>query len=138
MIIGMVLISSSLFLLSRGYHDITVLGLGFHNLLLLALMVTIFGMGMGIANPAANNAALDLIPEKVAAVAGMRGMFRAIGGVLGTATVTLLLSRMADKAAGMQEIFLGLAILLLLLIPIVFLIPDTAHERRRLLNITPE
>jgi Na+/melibiose symporter-like transporter len=138
MIIGMVLISLSLFLLSRGYHNITVLGLGFHNLLLLSLLVMIFGMGMGIANPAANNAALDLIPEKVAAVAGMRGMFRAMGGVMGTATITLLLSHMSDKAAGMQEIYLGLAILLLLLIPVVFLIPDTAHERRKLLNVTPE
>ena len=138
MIIGLVLISSSLFLLSRGYHNITVLGLGFHNLLLLALLVMISGMGMGIANPAANNAALDLIPEKVAAVAGMRGMFRAIGGVLGTATITLILSHMPDKTVGMQEIYFWLAILLLLLIPVVFLIPDTAHDRRKLLNITPE
>jgi MFS family permease len=131
MIIGMLFVAGSLLLLNRGYHDINILGLGLHNLLLLSLLVMLAGIGMGVANPAANNAALDLIPEKVAAVAGMRGMFRAVGGVMGTAVVSLLLSRYSDKARGMQEIYLGLAILLLLIIPIVFLIPDTAHERRK-------
>jgi Na+/melibiose symporter-like transporter len=70
------------------------------------------------------------LPEKVAAVAGMRGMFRATGGVLGTAGVTLALSYFSDKTVGMQDIYFVLAFLLLLLIPIVFLIPDTAHKRR--------
>lgn len=138
MIIGLVLISLSLFLLSRGYHDVAVLGLGFHNLLLLALLVMLSGIGMGIANPAANNAALDLIPEKVAAVAGIRGMARVIGGVVGTATVTLVLSYFSDQALGMQDIYTGFAFLLLLLIPIVFLIPDSARQRRKHLGSMPE
>ena len=134
MIIGLLFVSSSLFLLSRGYHDVAVLGHGFHNLALLALLVGIAGIGMGIANPAANNAALDLIPEKVAAVAGMRGMFRVIGGVIGTAAVTLILSYSPDQGLGMQDIYLGFAFLLLFLIPIVFTIPDMAHEQRSRLN----
>lgn len=138
MIIGLVFISVSLFLLSRGYHDETTLGLGLHNLVLLALLVMLSGIGMGIANPAANNAALDLIPEKIGVVAGLRGMFRAIGGVMGTAGVVLVLSYFPDKALGMQEIYLGLAFLLLLLIPIVFLIPDLARQRRNDLNSTPD
>ncbi len=134
MIIGLILISASLFLLSRGYHDAAILGLGLDNLMLLALLVMLAGIGIGIANPAANNAALDLIPEKIAAVAGMRGMFRSIGGVLGIAGVALALSYFPDKAVGMQKIYLGFTFLLPLLIPIVFLIPDTAHERRSRLN----
>jgi MFS family permease len=138
MIIGLVFISVSLFLLSRGYHDVSILGAGLHNLALLALLIMLSGIGMGIANPAANNAALDLIPEKIAAVAGLRGMFRAIGGVMGTAGVVLALSCFPDKALGMQEIFLGLALLLVLLIPIVFLIPDMARQRRNRLHPTPE
>ena len=137
MIIGMVLIALTLFLLSRGYHDVTILGLGVGNLVLLSLYVTMWGSGMGTANPAANNAALDLIPEKVAAVTGMRGMFRSTGGVMGTAIVTLLLSYSPDKGVGMQRIYFGLAILLLLLVPIVFLIPDTAHKRRSRLLAEP-
>ncbi len=130
MIVGLVGISLSLFLLSRGYHDASILGIGLHNVALLTLIVMISGIGMGIVNPAANNAALDLIPEKVAAVAGLRGMFRFTGGMLGTAGFVLVLSRYTDKAVGMQEIFMGLGILLLFLIPLVFMIPDTAHMRR--------
>ena len=84
---------------------------------------------MGVANPASSNAALDLIPEKVAAVAGTRGMFRFVGGVLGTAVVTLILSYTPDKVAGMQKIYLGYVFVLLALIPLVFLIPDTARQK---------
>ncbi len=134
MIIGLITISLSLFLLSRGLHDLTILGIDLHNLVVLGLLVMLSGIGMGIANPAANNAALDLIPEKIAAVAGMRGMFRSIGGVFGTAAVILFLSYFPDKAAGMQTIYLWLTFILLSLIPVVFFIPDIARQRRDHLN----
>jgi EmrB/QacA subfamily drug resistance transporter len=129
MILGLVIMSAGLFLLSRGYHDVTILGLGFHNLALLAIIVALGGIGMGIANPASNNAILDLMPEKVAAVIGLRGTFRVTGGVLGTSVVVLALSHFQDKSLGFQYICLGFAIFLLLIIPIVFLIPDSAHDR---------
>ena len=128
MIIGVVLISLSLFLLSRGYHDLSVFGFGLHNLVVLTLLILISGIGMGVANPASNNAALDLIPERVAAVAGVRGMFRVVGGIIGTAVVTLVLSYFPDKALGMQNIYLVFSVLILLVIPLVFLIPDRARQ----------
>jgi EmrB/QacA subfamily drug resistance transporter len=129
MIAGLVIISSSLFVLSRGYHDITLLGVGLHNLVLLASLVALIGVGMGVANPASNNAALDLLPDKVAAATGMRGMSRSVGGVLGTAAVSLILSYYPDKAQGMQYIYLGLAVIMIVIVPIVFMIPDTAADR---------
>ena len=85
---------------------------------------------MGLANPAANNAALDLAPEKAAAITGMRGMARSIGGLIGVALVTLILSHYSDQAKGIQEIYTGFAILLVLLLPIIFLIPDSPKQRR--------
>ena len=130
MIIGLIIVSIMLFLLSRGYHDVSILGLGLHNLLLLAMIVSLGGIGIGIANPAANNAVLDLIPEKIAAVAGLRGMFRVTGGVMGTAVVVLLLSHYQDKGVGFQQISLLFGFILLLIIPVVFLIPDSADNRR--------
>ena len=101
-----------------------MLGCNLGDLSLLATLVMLGGIGMGIANPAANNAALDLLPDKIAAVAGLRGMFRSVGGVLGTAALALALSRASDKAQGLETIFIVLGVLLLLLIPVVFLIPD--------------
>jgi hypothetical protein len=44
-------------------------------------VVAIAGFGLGIAGPAANNAALELMPEKIAAITGMRGMFLLVEGV---------------------------------------------------------
>lgn len=124
MIIGLAIIAASLFLLGQGYHTSSMLGFSVGDLALLATLVMLGGIGMGIANPAANNAALDLLPDKIAAVAGLRGMFRSVGGVLGTAALALALSRVTDKAQGLETIFIVLGVLLLLLIPVVFLIPD--------------
>jgi EmrB/QacA subfamily drug resistance transporter len=138
MIAGLIIMSLGLFLLSRGYHDVSILGADFQNLALLSVIVALGGIGMGIANPASNNAILDLMPEKVAAVIGLRGMFRVTGGVLGTAVVVLFLSHFQDKGIGFQQISLIFSIFLLLIIPVVFLIPDSAHERQVHLNASHE
>ena len=129
MIAGLLIIAASLFVLSRGFHDVTLMGVGLHSIVLLASLVALVGVGMGIANPASNNAALDLIPGQVAAATGMRGMARSVGGVLGTAAVSLILSYFPDKAKGMQYIYLGLAAIMIVIIPVVFMIPDTAADR---------
>ncbi|MBI2909218.1 MAG: DHA2 family efflux MFS transporter permease subunit [Chloroflexi bacterium] len=130
MIVGTIFISLSLFLMSAGYHNVNLLGVSTPDIVLLSLMVIIAGFGMGISAPAANNAALDLLPGKVAAVAGIRGMFRTTGGVLGTAVIVLVLSHFPDKAAGVQDTFFALGILILLVIPFIFMIPDVARQRR--------
>ncbi len=129
MIAGIIVISGCLFFLSLGISDLNLFGMGIHTLVLLATVVAVMGIGMGVANPASNNAALDLIPGKVAAATGMRGMSRMVGGVLGTAVVSLVLSHYPDQARGMQEVYLALAIIMLLIIPVVFFIPDTAADR---------
>ena len=129
MIAGIIIIALSLVFLSRGYNNLTVFGVNVSNIVMLGSLVAVWGVGMGVANPASNNAALDLIPEKVAAVAGTRGMFRFVGGVMGTAVVTLLLSYAPDKVVGMQHIYFGFIFVLLALIPLVFLIPDSARQR---------
>ena len=84
-----------------------------------------------MANPAVNNAVLDLVPEKTAAVAGIRGMFRFMGGVIATAVITLVLSAIPDQGYGMRLIFIIFGLLLLLLIPVVFMIPDMADGKSR-------
>jgi MFS family permease len=131
MIVGMVVIAAGLILLSQGFRDINIFGIDFQNLLLLTLIVFITGIGAGISNPAANNAMIDMFPEKAAAIAGIRGMFRIMGGVIATPLIILVLSRFQDPGVGFQWICLAFAILLLLLIPVVFLIPDMARGKRK-------
>jgi EmrB/QacA subfamily drug resistance transporter len=128
MIFGLVSISAGLLLLSQGYHNVAIFGLSIPNLLLLTLIILVAGVGMGVANPASNNAILDLLPDKVAAITGMRGMFRVMGAVMSTSTIVLILSHYQDKGIGFQHIALFFAILLLLTIPLVFMIPDSTHR----------
>lgn len=130
MIIGLLIIVASLFLLSRGWHDVTIAGVAIPNVITLAALVGVGGFGMGIQGPATQNAALDLIPDKLAAVAGLRGMFNSTGGVIGTATITLVINQFQNKGQGLQDVFLALSVLLLLALPIVFFIPDLARDRR--------
>jgi EmrB/QacA subfamily drug resistance transporter len=130
MLLGMVLIAASLLLLSRGWAALDLGGAQVGTFWLVAAQVALGGLGMGLAAPASNNAALDLMPDRAAVITGIRGMFRSTGAVLGVALIVLALEFSPDKAAGLRTIFVALAAVLLAAIPLVFLIPDTARDRR--------
>ncbi|MBI2864152.1 MAG: MFS transporter [Chloroflexi bacterium] len=130
MILGLVLNSVSLFLVSQGFHDLSLLGLQVPNVVLLSSIVMLAGLGQGVCGPPANNASLDLVPGQIAAAVGLRGMFRATGGVFGMAATILVVSQFGpQKAEGMQTVFLALGLIGLVAVPAVFAIPDTARQR---------
>ncbi len=135
MIIGIVLVAISLFLTSQGWHNKTFFGHGVSNVVLLSSLIMISGFGVGIGGPAANNAAIELMPDAVARITGLRGMFRTTGGVLGTASIVLFLSHYKNQGVGLEHVFFGLSILVLLVIPPIFLIPDNARLRRKAAGI---
>ena len=86
------------------------------------------GIGAGIINPAANNACIELMPEKVATIVGLRGMFRVIGGVLGVCAVTLILHLSPDLDTGFRIAFTFFGVGLVAAIPLVFLMPARGGE----------
>jgi len=131
MVAGVVLVALSLFLTSLGAENVTIMGVSISNFVYLASVVAILGLGFGLSAPASSNAALDLMPGRVAAVTGIRGMFRQTGGVLGTAMTVFVASLFANEATGLQVVFFALTFVMLAIIPVVFLIPDTARERYR-------
>ena len=131
MIAGLVLNSIGLLLMSQSWHQPEILGYTMSDTVLLSILVGITGIGVGIGSPAANNAALDLMPEAVGRISGLRGMFRSVGGVLSTSIIVLILAHYQNRAEGLSDIFLVLGFLILLAIPVVFMIPDTARLRRR-------
>lgn len=131
LVVGGLGMATSLFLLSRGYHEVNLLGFDIGNIVLLALVLAIFGVGVGISNPASSNALIDLMPEKAAAITGVRTMFRQTGGVFGTTAVVLVISRFQDKAQGFETMYLWFALIMVAMTPIVLLIPDTARKRRK-------
>jgi EmrB/QacA subfamily drug resistance transporter len=128
---GMVIMMVAMVAIGQGWEQLAVGALMIGPFGLLAACVALTGVAMGLLMPSSNNAALDLLPERTAVIAGLRGFFRQIGGVIGTAAIVVALSLSPDKAAGMRTIYTTLGLALIVTIPLAFLIPDAARERRQ-------
>ena len=87
------------------------------------------GFGSGLAAPAANNACIELMPDRVGTIAGIRGMFRMSGGAIGVNAATLILYTVGDVYLGFSIIFIGSAILMLLAIPMIFIMPRGPEDK---------
>ena len=90
----------------------------------LVIGTTVAGIGMGSFMPAANNATLHLDPNQVAAVTGLRGMFRQAGFLIGVSVITAILARSAQPGITQSYAYLVGAIIVLVVMPLTFLIPD--------------
>ena len=66
----------------------------------LAIFCLVTGVGMGTAVPATNNASLQLAPNDIGAISGLRGMFRQSGGILYVSITTAVLARSPHDRRG--------------------------------------
>lgn len=121
---GLAVLAAGMILLSVEPHDVAIGGWGISDFTMVAAIVAVAGLGLGIAGPAANNAAIELEPERVAAITGMRGMFRSLGGALGTALIVLVTSVASSTESGLEAAFIGLSVLTVLTSILVLGIPD--------------
>ena len=93
------------------------------------------GLGVGTAIPASNNAILQFAVGSIAAVAGLRGMFRQAGGILAVSVSTAVVARSAHPGPALGYLFLGFAALLVISVPLAFLVPN--HRGRIQLGVPP-
>ena len=84
----------------------------------------ITGVGMGMAVPASNNAGLQLAPDQIASIAGLRGMFRQSGAIIAVSVTTAVLANSANPGLAQAHAFVVLAVLMLAAVPLIFTIPD--------------
>jgi EmrB/QacA subfamily drug resistance transporter len=131
MLVGMLLIGLTLLLLAQGWDALQIGPWSIQGFWLLAATIAIGGIGMGIANPASNNAAIDQAPDKAASITGIRGMFRLAGGTISISCVVLALSFASDKARGLDLIFVVFAAILLVTVPLVLMIPEPSASPSR-------
>jgi EmrB/QacA subfamily drug resistance transporter len=110
--------------LAAGLLIMTAVPSGVSPYLWLAVAAAITGIGMGLSVPASNNASLQLAPEHVAAIAGLRGMFRQSGAILAISVTTAVVARSGDPGMAQAHVFQVFAILVLATIPLVFLVPE--------------
>jgi len=123
MVLGLIVISLTTFFLDQGFHFFRVIGSQFGIVETIIFILLLFGIGMGFIFPASNNACIELMPDKVATITGIRGMFRSIGGALGISLITVILHLSSTPASGFRTVFLSFGLGLLFIIPLVFLMP---------------
>ena len=90
----------------------------------LTLCAGLTGLGVGIAAPATNNASLHLAPGEVAAITGLRGMFRQTGGIVAVSVTTAILTSSATPGDTQAWIFVVVAGLLVVAAPLAFRVPN--------------
>jgi MFS family permease len=111
-------------IVSAGLLMMFVPPLGMSAYAWLAIAAGVTGVGMGLSVPATNNASLQLAPNQVAAIAGLRGMFRQSGSIIAVSVVTAILARTATPGMTQAYIFLVFAAILVCVLPLVRLVPD--------------
>jgi EmrB/QacA subfamily drug resistance transporter len=83
------------------------------------------GLGNGLANPASRNACLQVAPNEVAAITGLRQMFVFMGIIFSVSTVTAILNRSSDPGIAQAHIFWVVAVVLLgVMVPLAFRVPE--------------
>ncbi|HYA94200.1 MAG TPA: hypothetical protein VEK32_22155, partial [Thermodesulfobacteriota bacterium] len=125
MVLGLTIISLSTILLGSRvlpFQNTPGTHLGVAEILAVLMLFT--GIGIGIALPASNNACIELMPERVATITGLRGMFRYVGGAFGISLITIILHLGSTRQSGFRATFILFGLGLLFAIPLVFLMPS--------------
>jgi Na+/melibiose symporter-like transporter len=90
----------------------------------LIMAAGITGVGMGVSVPASNNAGLQLAPDQIASIAGLRGMFRQSGSIISVSVMTAVATNSGNPAMAQAHGFIVLSVLMLAAVPLIFTIPD--------------
>jgi EmrB/QacA subfamily drug resistance transporter len=128
MLLGLIIISFSIILLGQGLQLSKMMGFHWGIVEILSFLLLLSGVGAGIANPASNNACIELMPEKVATITGLRATFKSVGGALGISLITIVLHLSSNPVNGFRITFIYFSLGLLSAIPLVFLMPSGKKE----------
>ncbi|MBI2958176.1 MAG: hypothetical protein HYY32_04960 [Chloroflexi bacterium] len=85
--------------------------------------VVFTGLGHGISSPAANNACIELMPDRIATITGVRSTFRKAGQAVGIAVAALVLDLSGNLLLGFRYVFIGAALVTLITLPSIFAMP---------------
>ncbi len=103
----------------------------------LTVGATLTGLGTGLSAPAANNASIELAPDDVGAITGLRGAARQGGAIIGISLATSVAAHTGHEVATLTKSFFLLAVLLAAMVPLVFVIPDGRRARRARPQLEP-
>jgi EmrB/QacA subfamily drug resistance transporter len=125
-IIGSIGMMLSMILLGLRLPPLNLFGMEYGGMVIIMLIMLLMGVGMGFAAPASNNVCIELMPDRVASITGVRGMFRQSGGALSIAITSLLLNNVGNIGQGFTIAFWGFTLAMLAVFPFIFAIPDAS------------
>jgi EmrB/QacA subfamily drug resistance transporter len=143
-------IGASVFIHRTGYRAPIVVGIGLiaAGLAMIAMQphfaspyiwlsvgATLSGLGTGLSAPAANNASIELAPDDVGAITGLRGAVRQGGAILGISLATSLATHSGSEVHTLGTSFFVLAGLLAAMAPLVLVVPDGVRRAKRPLDL---
>jgi EmrB/QacA subfamily drug resistance transporter len=111
-------------ILSGGVVLLAVPATGVSSYVWLAGSSALTGIGIGLSAPAANNACIELAPNNVGAIIGIRGAARQSGGILAIVLATAAATRGTDESETLSHAFIIFGVILFLTIPLVLLVPN--------------
>ena len=94
----------------------------------LGLSALVCGVGVGIAGPPSNNAAVQLLPDQVAAISGLRAMFRQTGGIVAITVTAAVIGAGAGEGRALSRAFRVFGVLMVLVVPAVLRVPERRVE----------
>jgi MFS family permease len=94
----------------------------------LGLSALVCGVGVGIAGPPSNNAAVQLLPDQVAAISGLRAMFRQTGGIIAITVTAAVIGAGAGEGRALSRVFLVFGVVMVLIVPAVMRVPERRVE----------
>ena len=128
LLVGNSLVIVGLFLLGMEPQALNLLGIHLDSTGLLIVLTFLVGVGVGTVFPAANNACIELMPEHVASITGVRTMFRNIGGTFIITIISLILNNASSLAQGFKISFFFICGLTILVFPAILNMPRGAQE----------
>jgi MFS family permease len=123
MVLGFVFIAITTILQAPGLLMWGASGFRMGTVGMLSILLFVNGIAGGMVFPASNNACIELMPEKVGTVVGLRNMFRNVGAALGISLVTFILHVSHDLTSGFTIVFIVLGLTFVVSIPLLFLMP---------------
>lgn len=119
LVVGFVIIAAGTIMMSLAPRD------GLSPYLWLSIGAAVTGLGHGVANPSIRNGALQLAPNDVAAITGLRIMMSNMGNIMAVSIVTAILNRSADRGIAQSHIlWVAAGVIVFVMTPLVLRIPE--------------
>jgi EmrB/QacA subfamily drug resistance transporter len=123
MLIGTAITAAALAGLALESPGTSIFGWTIGAIPLLVIFLFVSGFSQGMVAPAANNACIELAPDKVGMITGVRGMFRQVGSAFSINLTALVVHNSGSMARGFSLVFIGVAAITLLTLPIIMFMP---------------